>query len=50
MGGDRFRRLFWWGDGVPADPLRVAAQVMVFGDLEDMRDDGFDAHAPCLQW
>jgi hypothetical protein len=34
----RFRRLFCWGDGVPADRLRVAAQVMVFGNLEDMRE------------
>lgn len=31
-------RLFWWDDGVPRTPLRVAAQVMVFGDLEDFRD------------
>ncbi len=34
----RMDQLFWWDDGVPRDPLRVAAQVMVFGDLKDFRE------------
>jgi hypothetical protein len=38
MQNDRLSRLFWWGDGVPADRLRTAAQVMVFGNLDDMHE------------
>jgi len=30
-------RLFWWKDPSHKDPHRIAAQVMVFGNLEDIK-------------
>ncbi|MEX1119008.1 MAG: hypothetical protein WEB60_09460 [Terrimicrobiaceae bacterium] len=30
-------RLFWWKDPSHEDPHRIAAQVMVFGDLKDIQ-------------
>lgn len=30
-------RLFWWQDQGPKTPLRIAAQVMALGSLEDIQ-------------
>ncbi len=35
---DRLGRLFWWEDAQSRSPERVAAQVMVIGDLQDIRE------------
>jgi hypothetical protein len=40
MTEDRLERLFWWDDSQPRSPHRVAAQVMVFGNLDDIREAG----------
>lgn len=40
MTGDRLERLFWWDDNHPRSPQRIAAQVMVFGSLDDIRETG----------
>lgn len=35
---ERFQRLFWWGEASEPAPERVAAQVMVLGDLRDVHE------------
>ena len=40
MTTDRLERLFWWDDNRSRSPHRVAAQVMVFGNLDDIREAG----------
>lgn len=37
MGGESLQRLFWWKDHVDPTPQRIAAQAMVYGNLEDIR-------------
>jgi hypothetical protein len=32
----RFERLFWWADPAPRPAWRIAAQVMLYGGLEDI--------------
>lgn len=31
-------RLFWWEDSAPRPAWRIAAQVMLYGDLEDIAE------------
>jgi len=40
MSNDRLARLFWWDDGHPRSPHRIAAQVMMFGNLDDIHETG----------
>jgi hypothetical protein len=34
---ESLQRLFWWKNESPPSPLRVAAQVMVYGSLDDFQ-------------
>ena len=50
-----FDRLFWWQDQGPKTPLRIAAQFMALGSLEDIQrvreahgDRIFDAKTWCF--
>lgn len=33
---DSLQRLFWWKEKTPPSPQRIAAQVMVLGNLDDI--------------
>lgn len=37
MSVEPFQRLFWWKDKTTPSPRRIAAQVMVFGNLDDIK-------------
>lgn len=37
MGEAPLERLFWWKEKSPPSPLRMAAQVMAFGNLDDIQ-------------